>query len=133
MFTLGQAAKETGLSKTTISKAIANGKLSAIKNPNGSYSVEPSELFRVFTHKDKLSVKALQLDTPNLHQDLQSKIDAITEERSRERQQLESTIADLRNERERLLKVIEEQAGTVKQLTTKKIESPKGWLGKLFQ
>jgi predicted site-specific integrase-resolvase len=133
MFTLGQAAKETGLSKPTISKAIAKGKLSAIKNPNGSYSVEPSELFRVFSPKGKSKAKSLQLETHNLHQDLQAKIEAITEERNRERYQLESTIADLRNERERLLKVIEEQTGTVKQLTTKKTESPKGWLEKLFR
>ena len=43
----------------------------------------------------------------------------MREERARERVQLEATISDLRAERERLLKVIEEQAGSVKQLSFK--------------
>jgi hypothetical protein len=35
MLTLGQVAKETGLSKTAISKAVKNGRLSAQKNEQG--------------------------------------------------------------------------------------------------
>ncbi|WP_299374365.1 hypothetical protein [uncultured Kiloniella sp.] len=47
-YTLGDAAKATGKSKPTISRAIKNGTISAKKNENGSYSIDPSELHRVY-------------------------------------------------------------------------------------
>ena len=47
-YTLGQAALAVGKSKATISKAIKSGKISADKQPNGSYKIEPSELHRVY-------------------------------------------------------------------------------------
>ncbi|WP_214645165.1 helix-turn-helix domain-containing protein, partial [Tritonibacter aquimaris] len=48
-YTLGQAAKATGKSKTTIQRAIAKGLISAKKNASGVYQIDPSELHRVFT------------------------------------------------------------------------------------
>jgi hypothetical protein len=48
MYTIGQAAKATGKSKSTISTAIKKGTISAVKNEDGSYSIDPSELHRVF-------------------------------------------------------------------------------------
>ncbi|WP_170775905.1 hypothetical protein [Ruegeria lacuscaerulensis] len=48
MLSLGQAAKEVGVAKSTISKAIKDGRLSAEKLDNGSYKIDPSELFRVY-------------------------------------------------------------------------------------
>ena len=47
-FTLGQAAKESGKSKSTIWKYVKNGTLSAHKNSDGSYCIDAAELFRVF-------------------------------------------------------------------------------------
>lgn len=47
-YTLGQAAKACGKSKSTLSKAVKSGKISVIKNDDGSFSIEPVELFRVF-------------------------------------------------------------------------------------
>ena len=47
-YTLGQAAKATGKTKTTISNAIKKGRLSAEKNDSGHYQIEVSELHRVF-------------------------------------------------------------------------------------
>lgn len=53
--TLGDAAKRAGVSKATISKALSSQKLSGEKIPtaNGRYefSIDPSELDRVFPHK----------------------------------------------------------------------------------
>jgi hypothetical protein len=46
---LGQAAKETGLDKSTISRAIQSGKLSAERQESGRYEIDPAELFRVFS------------------------------------------------------------------------------------
>lgn len=50
--TLNQAAKECNRAKSTISKAIKSGKLTAVKQQNGSYLIEVSELFRVFPKKN---------------------------------------------------------------------------------
>lgn len=49
--TLGQAAKELGFSKATISVAIKKGRLNAEKAQDGSYQIEPCELFRVWPNR----------------------------------------------------------------------------------
>jgi uncharacterized protein YlxW (UPF0749 family) len=45
---LGQAAKVTGLGKTTLTRAIKAGRLSATRRDDGSYAIDPSELSRVY-------------------------------------------------------------------------------------
>jgi DNA-binding transcriptional MerR regulator len=119
-YTLGQAAKATGISKPTLSRAIKGGRLSGQKQPDGSFLIDPAELHRVFplvstTGNDNGNVK--QYETPSNPSALQAQLETLREERERERQQLQATIDDLRDERGRLLRVLEEQAGTVKQLT----------------
>ena len=47
--TLGQASRETGVHKSTISRAIQDGRLSATHNEHGHYQIDPAELFRVFS------------------------------------------------------------------------------------
>jgi excisionase family DNA binding protein len=47
-YTLGTAAKATGKSKTTIQRAISKGQISAERLGSGGYSIDPSELHRVF-------------------------------------------------------------------------------------
>jgi len=52
--TLSQAAKEIGKSKGTLSKAVKDGKLSvAKKDENGSFQIDPAELFRAFPKQEK--------------------------------------------------------------------------------
>jgi Helix-turn-helix domain len=46
MLTLGAAARHCGVSKGTISKAIASGKLSATRREDGSRAIDGSELAR---------------------------------------------------------------------------------------
>ena len=46
--TLNQAAKEAGKSKQTILDAIRGGRLSAPKDEQGRYLIDPAELFRVY-------------------------------------------------------------------------------------
>ena len=46
--TLGQAAKECGKGKGTLSKAIKSGKLSVAAKEGNSYKIDPAELFRVY-------------------------------------------------------------------------------------
>lgn len=47
-YTLGQAAKAAGISKTSLHRAISKGRISAIKTERGAYEIEPSELHRVY-------------------------------------------------------------------------------------
>jgi len=48
MYTLGTAAKATGLAKSTIHRAIKSGKVSARHKDGNSYEIDPAELHRVF-------------------------------------------------------------------------------------
>lgn len=45
---LGQAAKLAGVGKTTVSRAISSGRLSAQRNDDGGYAIDPAELGRVY-------------------------------------------------------------------------------------
>jgi hypothetical protein len=91
-YTLGRAAKSTGLSKMTISRAIKKGTISASKNDNGGYTIEPSELHRVFpaitviqSHDGNNVTKRYPDDTPLLHRikELEIRLE-VTQERLEE-------------------------------------------------
>jgi len=49
--TLGEAEDEVGVAKSTISRAIKAGRLSASRNEHGHYQIDPAELFRVYPPK----------------------------------------------------------------------------------
>ncbi len=64
-FSLGQAARETGLDKSTLSRAIKSGRLSAQrKNGNSGYEIDPAELFRVFPPVPKAQASSPPVDAP---------------------------------------------------------------------
>lgn len=48
---LREAAQQAGTSKSTILRAIQNGRLSAARTDDGGYSIDPAELFRVYPVK----------------------------------------------------------------------------------
>lgn len=50
-YSAAQAAKEVGRSTATITRAIEKGKLSAAKDENGAWQIDPAELHRVFERK----------------------------------------------------------------------------------
>lgn len=62
---LTQAAIEVGKSKPTISKAIKNGRLSAIKVEN-EYQIDPAELFRVYPKKPQKLAMGKQQSEPSV-------------------------------------------------------------------
>ena len=49
-YSLADAAKAVGKNKTTIQRAIKNGRISAAKSDLGAYEIDPAELHRVFPH-----------------------------------------------------------------------------------
>jgi excisionase family DNA binding protein len=50
---LREAAQQTGTSKSTILRAIQSGRLSANRTDGGGYSIDPAELFRVYSPKSE--------------------------------------------------------------------------------
>ena len=63
VYTLGEAAKATGKSKSTISKALKKRRISALTGSNGAYSIDPSELHRVYPIIQQETVVLEQEDT----------------------------------------------------------------------
>lgn len=47
-YTLGGAARATGVAKSTLSKALKNGRLSYVEKSSAGYKIDAAELFRVF-------------------------------------------------------------------------------------
>ena len=48
IYTLGMAARATGLSKSTIHRAIKDGRISATRTDARSFAIDPAEVHRVF-------------------------------------------------------------------------------------
>lgn len=103
VYTLGEAAKATGKSKATISKAIKNGRISARKDETGTFQIDPSELHRVYpptvysehnAPPDNTRVKA---DVDGNIRELQARLEAAHERLSDK----ESVISDLREDRDK--------------------------------
>jgi hypothetical protein len=61
---LGQAAKEAGMSKATISKALKTGRLSYVSKSPAGFQIDPAELFRVFTPKTLVTVESERSQAP---------------------------------------------------------------------
>ncbi len=59
MLTLKEAAKETGVSRAALYKAIQSGKLVATKDDHGTLQIDPAELIRLYKLVDKVDVKLL--------------------------------------------------------------------------
>ena len=95
-YTLGQAAKTIGKSKNTLARAIHSGKLSATRQEDGSYTIDPAELHRVYppTHSELSHGTPIEPspDTATLHPSHQIQIDIL----ERERQTLLGVVDDLR-------------------------------------
>lgn len=100
-----QSADLTGRSKSTIHRAIKTGKLSATRNEDGSYSIDPSELFRVYPKEPQEPISMRQKGTPEeptreaSHESemLRLKVEMLTAQLEREQE----TVTDLRRRLDR--------------------------------
>lgn len=94
---LSAAAKEVDRSKSTLSRAIKDGRMSATRCENGSYQIDPAELYRVFPLPvpQPASSNTAQpgSDPPET---LRMQLETVERERNREREQMQATIDDLR-------------------------------------
>jgi excisionase family DNA binding protein len=107
-YTLGQAAKATGLSKSTIQRAIKAGKISATRDEaSEAWQIDPADLHRVYP-----TVAAN--DAARNGADTAIRLEEMRHLWDRERVSLERVIDDLRN---RLDAAEEERRTTLRQLT----------------
>jgi hypothetical protein len=113
-YTMGQAARATGISKPRLSRAIKAGKISAERHDNGSYTIDPAELHRVYPATVAATVTMERSDTPvvpgdtaaawcrenellrEMLSDLQRRLDKEGEERRQAQTQLMALLADQR-------------------------------------
>jgi hypothetical protein len=130
-YSLKEAAAAVGKQKPAILKAIQSGKISALKDARGEWQIEPAELHRVYPPISKEAASETGSTEPEetigntngnslLRQEVQFLREKLADHErmtEAERRQLSDRIEDLRGERDRLLKVIEEQAGSVRVLT----------------
>jgi Helix-turn-helix domain len=65
MYSLAQAAKASGKSKPTLVRWIKTGRLSARRNNDGSYTIDPAELARVSPIPGDIGGMMKQLVAPN--------------------------------------------------------------------
>ena len=99
MLTLTEAAQKTGLTRSAVFKAIKSGRLSASKDNQGHFLIDPVELFRVYSPVDKVDVSSKQSE---IAQETQETV-FLKRENELLRQQIEAwreQIADIRNDRD---------------------------------
>jgi hypothetical protein len=101
-----QAAKEAGVAKKTLLDAISSGKLSAAKNDNGHWEIEPSELFRVYPKTSSEEIEKPTL-TPLENRQRASETSALEVEVKMLREQIERMDAERDRERSQLTDQIE--------------------------
>ena len=100
---LSAAAKEVNRSKSTLSRAIKEGRLSATRCEDGSYQIDPAELYRVFpapvpqpTTSNATQPESELDGTLRIQLEMaERERDREREERNREREQMQATIDDL--------------------------------------
>ena len=125
---ISEAARLTGKSRVTIHRHIEKGTLSRERDGTGNPVLDLAELERVYGGLKQPDLSqhgtARQFVTSNQDGMLQAENQALRDrmadleaERVREREQLTASISDLRTERDRLMKLVEDQTATVKLLT----------------
>lgn len=111
-YTLGTAAVACGVSKSTIHRAIKSGKISAQRHVDGSYTIDPAELHRVFPPLSTVARNGSEGTTVERHATPTGTLElairnAALEAELKGLQELLSAykdqVGDLRSERDRLI------------------------------
>jgi excisionase family DNA binding protein len=122
-YTVGTAAKATGKSKPTITRAINKGQISAIRQEDGSYRIDPAELHRVFqpvTHDGNANGDKTHGETPSNNGLLQGTVEVLRElvrQIEGERDDLRRRLDNSETAREREAEAREQAAAEVRRLT----------------
>ena len=130
-----KAAQLARVARSTIYKDIVEGKLSAEQDGKGHRVIDVSELERVYgelntpdngeTSDNVLAGQVRTDEKDKSDSALQREVDFLRERLAEKDERLhekDMTIEDLRGERDRLLMIVEEHAGTVRLLTDERAE-----------
>lgn len=98
---LSQAAKETGRSKATISKALNSGVLSYVSKTDKGYEIEPSELFRAFPPKAEKTDEVTNSEPPKNAKEIEL-LERLNSQQAETIADLRRRLDDANEERERL-------------------------------
>lgn len=114
-YTLSKAAAATGKGKSTIHRAIKNGKISAQRHADGSYTIDAAELHRVFPmappEPAKWNTQNTQEEPPSVELEvLRMKAAMLEEQLTRERDTVEDLRRRLDRAEERVLALTAPQA-----------------------
>lgn len=91
---ISEAADETGKSRSTVWRAIKKGHLSATRDEEGEYRIDPAELARAFPPETVRSVAEKRDETPSVDTEtavLRAKLDAAERLEAELRRQLADT------------------------------------------
>lgn len=146
---LSEAAKATGKSRASIQRAIKSGKISASKDEQGNYAIQPAELHRVYPKQDETSHEHAHVTARNSGETsgnssdirlLEAKLEAaerMADEREKELRHRDQTIDDLRErldkdgeERRKLTAMIADMRSK-EPLPTAEPEKPRGLWSRL--
>ena len=142
-YTLGEAAKAAGFSKPTLSRAIKNGKLSAKRLDDGSYSIDAAELERwkdANGHRNgavkRIATPSKTPETPSETSALQAEVEKLraqVQSDQRERGFLEQRIEDLKERAERAERKEDQLHALLVDQRPQTVAAPrKGFWGRLF-
>lgn len=150
---LREAAEQAGVSKSTIFRAITSGRMSAPRDDDRNFAIDPAELFRVYPPKPRKSEVAEnvpeQPETQQKGQDappsetielrirnaeLEAQLNALkqileTEKQRAEQDRLRSDqrTEELKAERDRWASALEASQRQITHLTDKQTEKRSGW------
>jgi hypothetical protein len=116
VYSLKQAADAVGRGKPAVLKAIKSGRISAKKDDNGQWQIDPAELHRVYPASAAGNGSGNapgERQEPPENSGIRPDVEGLRERLAEK----DALIADLRTERDRLLGIVETQAQQVKQLT----------------
>ena len=105
LLTLTQAAKTAGIARSTLYRAIHNGRISVVSQPNGTKGIDTSELQRVFGPLQRTTEPAKQYDAPQDVALLQVRIDALERENGLLRDEIQAS----RERENKLLDVVSQR------------------------
>lgn len=103
-FTLKQAADAVGKDRSTLQRAIKNGRLSASINDLGNYEIDAAELYRVFDAIARNSANATDIDA------MPVQVDALQQQVQMQREfiaTLEKLLDEANADKRRLMQLLE--------------------------
>lgn len=118
-----EAANKIGMSKVGLYKAIKKGTISAEKDTNGQWQIDPAELFRVYKPVSPVSAEKLvevSDSKPKDNSSLQPQVDLMREQINDLREQLSQAHAD----KAKIMKMMDEQISTMRLLSDQREQKP---------